>query len=51
LGVLRFIRGGFDRTRGFFEARFEEAGWLGGEMIRALMESEVEREGEEGDEA
>ena len=33
--------------RRFFEARFEEAGRLGGEMMRAVMESEVEREGEE----
>ena len=45
-GSFEVYKRRFDETRGFFEARFEEAGRLGGEMIRAVMESEVEREGE-----
>jgi prephenate dehydrogenase (NADP+) len=49
-GSFEVYKRRFDETRGFFEARFEEAGRLGGEMIRALMESEVEREGEEEEE-
>ena len=43
-GSFEVYKRRFDETRGFFEARFEEAGRLGGEMIKALMESEVERE-------
>ncbi|KAF8167568.1 prephenate dehydrogenase [Crassisporium funariophilum] len=38
----------FEETRTFFEARFEEASVLGSEMIKAVMESEVRREEEEG---
>jgi len=34
----------FEETRTFFDGRFDEAGKLGSEMIKAIMESEVERE-------
>ncbi|KAJ7685487.1 hypothetical protein DFH06DRAFT_44565 [Mycena polygramma] len=34
----------FAETRVFFEGRFEEAGVLGSEMIKAIMESEKDRE-------
>ncbi|KAJ7087757.1 prephenate dehydrogenase [Mycena epipterygia] len=34
----------FEETRVFFEGRFEEAGVLGSEMIKAIMESEKVRE-------
>ena len=37
----------FEETRQFFEPRFEEAGRLGSEMIKAVMETEVIREEEE----
>ncbi|TFK65669.1 NAD(P)-binding protein [Pluteus cervinus] len=35
----------FNETREFFEGRFGEAGALGSEMIRVVMESEIRREG------
>ncbi|KAJ7940301.1 hypothetical protein B0H13DRAFT_1937476 [Mycena leptocephala] len=38
----------FEETRVFFEGRFEEAGVLGSEMIKAIMESEKEREARTG---
>ena len=38
----------FEETRKFFEGRFEEAGIVGSEMIKAVMESEMRREGEDG---
>jgi prephenate dehydrogenase (NADP+) len=38
----------FEETRIFFEGRFEEAGVLGSEMIKAIMESEKEREARTG---
>ncbi|KAJ6531347.1 prephenate dehydrogenase [Mycena capillaripes] len=37
----------FEETRVFFEERFEEAGVLGSEMIKAIMESEKEREAQD----
>ncbi|KAJ3509809.1 hypothetical protein NLJ89_g5022 [Agrocybe chaxingu] len=37
----------FEKTRTFFEGRFEEAGRVGSAMIKAIMESEVQREEEE----
>lgn len=46
-GSFELYRKRFEQTRSFFEARFEEAGKLGSEMIKAVMESEVRRE--EGD--
>ncbi|KAG6836892.1 hypothetical protein H0H93_001723 [Arthromyces matolae] len=39
----------FETTRSFFEGRFEEAGRLGSEMIKAIMETEVLREEEEAE--
>jgi prephenate dehydrogenase (NADP+) len=36
----------FEDTRKFFEGRFEEAGVVGSEMIKAVMESELKREDE-----
>ncbi|XP_006464028.1 hypothetical protein AGABI2DRAFT_226049 [Agaricus bisporus var. bisporus H97] len=46
-GSFEVYRKRFEETRGFFESRFEEAGKLGSEMIKAVMESEVRREKEE----
>ncbi|KAF9447551.1 hypothetical protein P691DRAFT_760657 [Macrolepiota fuliginosa MF-IS2] len=46
-GSFEVYRRRFDETRKFFEPRFEEAGKLGSEMIRVVMESEVRREREE----
>ncbi|KAF7311399.1 Prephenate dehydrogenase [Mycena kentingensis (nom. inval.)] len=43
-GSFDLYRRRFDETRSFFESRFEEAGVMGGEMIKAIMESEKERE-------
>lgn len=43
-GSFEVYRRRFEETRAFFEARFDEAGKLGSEMIKAVMESEVERE-------
>jgi prephenate dehydrogenase (NADP+) len=43
-GSFDLYRRRFEQTRGFFESRFEEAGKLGSEMIKAIMESEIERE-------
>ncbi|KAF9264094.1 Prephenate dehydrogenase [Marasmius fiardii PR-910] len=40
----------FEQTRAFFEGRFVEAGILGSKMIKAVMESEMEREGSESSE-
>ncbi|KAG6901200.1 hypothetical protein C0995_015483 [Termitomyces sp. Mi166 len=40
----------FEETRLFFEGRFEEAGKLGSEMIKAIMETEVLREEKEAEE-
>ena len=37
----------FEETRQFFQPRFDEAGKLGSEMIKAVMETEVIREEEE----
>jgi len=37
----------FEETRQFFQPRFHEAGKLGSEMIKAVMESEIIREEEE----
>ncbi|KAG6808412.1 hypothetical protein H0H87_012975 [Tephrocybe sp. NHM501043] len=39
----------FQETRSFFEGRFEEAGRLGSEMIKAIMETEIQREEEESE--
>ncbi len=46
-GSFEVYRRRFEETRKFFEPRFEEAGKLGSEMIKAVMESEVKREEEE----
>lgn len=35
----------FEETRKFFEGRFEEANRVGGEMIKKIMESEMQRDG------
>ncbi|KAF8211853.1 prephenate dehydrogenase [Mycena galopus ATCC 62051] len=43
-GSFELYRRRFEETRVFFEGRFEEAGVLGSEMIKAIMESEKERE-------
>jgi len=40
----------FEETRTFFIDRFAEAGKLGAEMIKAVMETEVKREEEEAQE-
>jgi prephenate dehydrogenase (NADP+) len=46
-GSFDLYRRRFEETRVFFEGRFEEAGRLGSEMIKAIMESEV-HDGEGG---
>lgn len=46
-GDFKLYRKRFEETRVFFEGRFEEAGVLGSEMIKAIMESEKEREANE----
>ncbi|KAJ6502195.1 hypothetical protein C8R45DRAFT_611730 [Mycena sanguinolenta] len=46
-GSFELYRRRFEETRIFFEGRFEEAGVLGSEMIKAIMESEREREDRE----
>ncbi|KAJ7172165.1 hypothetical protein C8R46DRAFT_992181 [Mycena filopes] len=43
-GSFELYRRRFEETRVFFEDRFEQAGVLGSEMIKAIMESEKERE-------
>jgi prephenate dehydrogenase (NADP+) len=43
-GSFDLYRRRFEETRKFFDGRFEEAGRLGSEMIKAIMESEVSRE-------
>ncbi|KAJ7047141.1 prephenate dehydrogenase [Mycena alexandri] len=43
-GSFELYRRRFEQTRVFFEERFEQAGVLGSEMIKAIMESEKERE-------
>lgn len=43
-GSFDLYRGRFEQTREFFKSRFEEAGKLGTEMIKAIMESEINRE-------
>ncbi|KAJ7599867.1 hypothetical protein C8J56DRAFT_812776 [Mycena floridula] len=45
-GSFEVYRKRFDETRAFFETRFDEAGKLGSEMIKAVMESEMGRENE-----
>jgi prephenate dehydrogenase (NADP+) len=47
LGNFDVYRRRFEETRMFFESRFEEANRVGGEMIKAIMESEVKRESSE----
>ena len=44
-GSFEVYKRRFEETREFFKGRFEEANRVGGEMIKAIMESEVEREG------
>ncbi|KAF8190796.1 prephenate dehydrogenase [Pholiota molesta] len=46
-GSFNVYRKRFEETAAFFEGRFQEAGKLGAEMIKAVMESEVKREEEE----
>jgi len=46
-GSFELYKRRFDETRGFFEGMFEEARVKGGEMIEAIMETEVKREEEE----
>jgi len=41
-GSFELYRQRFEETRVFFEGRFEEAGRLGSEMIKAVMESEMQ---------
>ncbi|KAJ7500489.1 hypothetical protein B0H11DRAFT_783122 [Mycena galericulata] len=41
-GSFELYRRRFEETRVFFEGRFEEAGRLGSEMIKAIMESEFQ---------
>ncbi|KAJ8076199.1 prephenate dehydrogenase (NADP(+)) [Marasmius tenuissimus] len=43
-GSFEVYRMRFAETRAFFETRFDEAGVLGSKMIKAVMESEMERE-------
>lgn len=45
-GVFEEYKRRFEETRKFFEGRFEEAGVVGSEMIKAVMESELKRENE-----
>ncbi|KAF9005257.1 prephenate dehydrogenase [Cyathus striatus] len=45
-GSFEVYRRRFEETRAFFEQRFEEAGKLGSEMIKAIMESEMDEERE-----
>ncbi|KAF5322984.1 hypothetical protein D9611_009342 [Ephemerocybe angulata] len=47
-GNFEVYRRRFEETRAFFEQRFEEAGRMGSEMIKAVMESELKRETESG---
>ncbi|KAF9474430.1 NAD(P)-binding protein [Pholiota conissans] len=49
-GSFNVYRKRFEETATFFEGRFQEAGKLGAEMIKAVMESEVKREEEEAKE-
>lgn len=46
-GSFDLYRRRFEETRVFFEERFEEAGVLGSEMIKAIMESEKAREAQD----
>lgn len=46
-GSFEVYRKRFDETRAFFETRFEAAGKLGTEMIKAVMQSEIKRETED----
>ncbi|KAF9494044.1 NAD(P)-binding protein [Pleurotus eryngii] len=46
-GSFEVYRKRFEATRSFFEERFPEANARGGEMIKAIMESEAEREKDE----
>ncbi|KAJ6597245.1 Prephenate dehydrogenase [Mycena vulgaris] len=46
-GSFDLYRRRFEETRVFFEGRFEEAGVLGSEMIKAIMESEKKRESQD----
>jgi prephenate dehydrogenase (NADP+) len=48
LGNFDVYRRRFEETRKFFEGRFDEANRVGGEMIKAIMESEMRREESEG---
>lgn len=43
-GSFELYRRRFEETRVFFDGRFEEAGKLGSEMIKAIMESEVQND-------
>lgn len=45
-GMFEAYEKRFEKTRKFFEGRFEEAGVVGSEMIKAIMESELSRENE-----
>jgi len=45
-GMFEAYKKRFEKTREFFEGRFEEAGVVGSEMIKAVMESELNRENE-----
>ncbi|KAM6496562.1 prephenate dehydrogenase [Amanita muscaria] len=47
LGNFEGYRWRFERTKSFLHSRFEEGVRVGTEMIKALMETEVEREKEE----
>ena len=45
-GIFEVYKRRFEETRKFFDGRFEEAGIVGSEMIKAVMESELRRENE-----
>ncbi|KAF8880643.1 prephenate dehydrogenase [Infundibulicybe gibba] len=47
-GSFEVYRRRFEGTRMFFEGRFEEAGRMGSEMIKAVMETELKREEADG---
>lgn len=50
-GSFDLYRKRFEETRTFFDGRFEEAGRLGSEMIKAIIDSEIKREEAEESEA
>ena len=43
-GMFEVYKNRFEKTRKFFEGRFDEAGVVGSEMIKAVMESELRQD-------